>query len=77
MAIKDWLSLVQKVGFDAARLSVSDLYVVSSSIRNDSVVKARRMGKVVGGKIPMGASAAVIDEMTETEREELRERIAN
>lgn len=77
MAILDWLALVHKVGFDASRLSVSELYEVSSAIRNDSVVRSRRMGKVVGGKIPMGASAAVIDEMTEDEREALRNRIQN
>lgn len=75
--ILDWIKMVRDAGIDAGRLSVSELYEVSTRLLNDSVVKPRRLAKMVNGRIPMGAAASVIAEMTKTEREELRKRISN
>jgi len=76
----DWIKIVDAVGFEASRLSIPELYELSSKILADSIVKERRLTKIIRsgprrGILPQGATLEVIAEMKHSERLALRTRL--
>ena len=75
MAMRDWIEVVNATGIKAGRLDPGTVYTLSQKIIHDPVVAELKEKFAEGGIVPIGASAKVIREITETERELLRLRI--
>jgi hypothetical protein len=75
MALMEWVDVVNATGIKAGRLDMATVYLLSGKVIHDSVVVERKRKFAVNGVIPTGASAKVVREMTEQEREQLRRRI--
>jgi len=79
MAMMDWFELVRAAGIDAKKLDPMTVHQLGGNIIHDPVVKERKMKYLGTGEcrsvLPADSPLKVVREMTEFEREGLRQRI--
>lgn len=77
MALTDWMAVVVAAGFDATKLSTSQLYEISGALIHDPEVTKRKTAIAAesrSGIVPAGTTQKILLNMTDEERAAARSR---
>ena len=77
MALTDWMAVVVSAGFDATKLSTSQLYEISGALIHDPEITKRKLEIVAStgrASAPSGTTQKILLSMTDEERAAVRTR---